>query len=112
MNKSKLEEIREKLKTTYDPVMRESLELFLTMYSMLFGDAENMQIQKKWLDVSETCRYLKISTRTLQNYRNRGMLPYSQINAKIYFRLTDLNKFIENHMVNKYGKGACHESDL
>lgn len=53
-----------------------------------------------WLDVPETCRFLKISSRTLQNYRDKGMLPYSQIGSKIYFKLTNLNQFIENHMVN------------
>ncbi len=97
MKRDKLQEIEEKLRTTRDPILKEALELFLTMYTLLPGTNLN-QPQDKWLDVSETCRYLKISTRTLQNYRNKGMLPFSQIGAKIYFRLDDLNEFIESHM--------------
>jgi hypothetical protein len=47
-----------------------------------------------WLDIPETAKWLKISPRTLQNYRDKGLLPYSQIGAKIYFRLDDLQKFL------------------
>lgn len=57
------------------------------------------QKETVWLDVPETCRFLKISSRTLQNYRNDGLIPFSQINSKIYFREQDLQKFLESHMV-------------
>lgn len=47
-----------------------------------------------WLDIPDAAKWLKVSPRTLQNYRDKGMLPYSQIGAKIYFRLDDLQKFL------------------
>lgn len=51
----------------------------------------------RWLDVSEACMWLKCSTRTLQKYRDEGMLPFSQIAAKIYFRESDLQSFLNRH---------------
>ena len=50
-----------------------------------------------WLDIQETCQLLKISKRTLQNYRDRGLLPYSQVAGKIYFCATDIEKHLQKH---------------
>ena len=53
-----------------------------------------------WLDVQEACQLLKISKRTLQSYRDNGILPFSQIAGKIYFKATD----IEKHLLSHYNK--------
>jgi len=53
-----------------------------------------------WLDIQETCQLLKISKRTLQAYRDNGILPFSQIGGKIYFRMSD----IEDHLTRHYNK--------
>ena len=55
-----------------------------------------------WLDVSETCQVLKISKRTLQEYRNRGVLSFSQINGKIYFCATDIEEHLKSHKVKAF----------
>ncbi len=68
---------------------------------------ELKQIQnpsEKWLDVTEACSWLKCSTRTLQNYRDKEMLPFSQIGAKIYFRLSDLQDFLNCHNTSPNAK--------
>ena len=53
-----------------------------------------------WLDNQEVCSILKISKRTLQTYRDTGMLPYSKINGKVYFKAAD----IQNHLLSNYNK--------
>ena len=40
------------------------------------------------------CEKLNVSKRTLQTYRDGGLLAYSQINHKIYYRLEDVEAFI------------------
>lgn len=55
-----------------------------------------------WLDISETAKWLKVSPRTLQNYRDKGLLPYSQIASKIYFRLQDLQEFLMKNYVGRF----------
>lgn len=45
--------------------------------------------------MADVCEKLGISKRTLQTYRDRGLLPYSQINHKIYYRTEDVEAFVE-----------------
>lgn len=58
------------------------------------------QLKDQWIDLQETCALLKVSKRTLQSYRDKGVLGFSQINGKIYFRLSD----IEEHLASHYNK--------
>lgn len=50
-----------------------------------------------WLDIQEVCLLLKISKRTLQSYRDRRILPFSQISGKIYFKASDIQKHLEDN---------------
>lgn len=50
---------------------------------------------KKWLDNQEVCETLAISTRTLQSYRESGLLPYSIIRHKLFYRPEDVQKLLE-----------------
>jgi hypothetical protein len=66
----------------------------------LNGKINQNPLSDTWLDIQETCLLLKISKRTLQSYRDNGILPFSQIAGKIYFRATD----IEAHLLKHYVK--------
>ena len=57
-----------------------------------------------WLDIDETCELLKISRRTLQNYRDNGILPFSQVGGKIYFKVSDLEEHLQRHYVKAFNK--------
>ena len=53
---------------------------------------------KRWLDHEEVCQTLGISKRTLQTYRENGMLPYCIIRHKIFFKPEDVQKLLnESH---------------
>ena len=52
---------------------------------------------KQWLTIEETCNYLNVSKRTLQSYRDNGILPFSQIGGKIYFEVNDLKVYFKAH---------------
>ena len=39
-----------------------------------------------WLDNEEVCLLLNIQKRTLQRYRERGLLPCTQIRHKVYYK--------------------------
>jgi excisionase family DNA binding protein len=57
-----------------------------------------------WLDIQEACQVLKISKRTLQSYRDNGILPFSQIGGKIYFRSTDIEEHLNRHYNKAFNK--------
>ncbi|MBC8436009.1 MAG: helix-turn-helix domain-containing protein [Bacteroidetes bacterium] len=64
--------------------------------------SKEQPLSEIWLDVSETCQVLKISKRTLQEYRNRGVLSFSQINGKIYFCAKDIEEHLNSNKVKAF----------
>ncbi|WP_352421412.1 helix-turn-helix domain-containing protein [Proteiniphilum sp.] len=48
----------------------------------------------KWLDNQDVCMILNISKRSLQNYRDNGILPYTQIRHKMYYKADDIERII------------------
>lgn len=55
----------------------------------------------RWLDGQDVCLMLRISARTLQTYRDNGTLPYSQINHKIFYKISDIDKVLEQQTIKK-----------
>ncbi len=51
-------------------------------------------LKERWLDNQDVCSVLKISPRLLQMYRDEKVIPFSQINSKIYYRAVDIDKFL------------------
>ena len=49
---------------------------------------------QEWLDNQEVCLILNISKRSLQTYRDNGMLPYTQIGHKMYYKADDVKGII------------------
>lgn len=49
---------------------------------------------EKWMDNEDVCRLLNISKRTLQSYRDRKILPFSQIGHKCYYRISDIENLL------------------
>lgn len=51
--------------------------------------------REEWLDNQDVCQLLNISLRTLQSYRDKGILAYSMIGHKCYYKVNDIHLFIE-----------------
>lgn len=50
---------------------------------------------ERYLTSAELCNILKISRRSLQDYRNNGVLPFIQLPGKVLFRESDIKKVLE-----------------
>lgn len=78
-----------------------------------FGITQNVGSDKSlltnWLSPEEVCHILRISKRTLQTYRDSGILPFSQISRKIYFKASDVEEYLEAHYIkaNYQKEGAA-----
>lgn len=59
------------------------------------------QDKEKWLGNDDVCELLQISKRTLQSYRDNGILPYSQIGRKCYYRVSDIENLISKSQIKK-----------
>ena len=50
-----------------------------------------------FLTGKEVCERLYISPRTLQDYRDRSIIPYTQFAGKILYRLSDINQLLQKN---------------
>lgn len=57
---------------------------------------------ERYLTSEELCNILKISRRTLQDYRSNGVLPFIQLPGKVLFRESDIRKILEDRFRSAY----------
>ena len=50
-----------------------------------------------FLTGKEVCERLYISPRTLQDYRDRRIIPYTQFAGKILYKISDLERILEKN---------------
>lgn len=55
------------------------------------------QFSDEWIDGQVVMQTLHISKRTLQSLRDNRVLPYSRINGKFYYKVSDLEKLLESN---------------
>jgi excisionase family DNA binding protein len=57
----------------------------------------NKQPKSSWLSTKDAAALLQVTNRTMQNYRDEGKIPFSQVGSKIYYRESDIEDFLEIH---------------
>jgi hypothetical protein len=62
------------------------------------------QKKETFLDNQEFLLLMKISKRTAQTWRDEGKISFSQVGNKIYYKLSDVEKLLQEHY-NKSFKG-------
>lgn len=50
------------------------------------------------LDTEGVMNLLKVSRRSLQNWRDQGVIEFSAVGGKFYYRLSAINKMLDNHL--------------
>ncbi|MBF1188503.1 MAG: helix-turn-helix domain-containing protein [[Eubacterium] sulci] len=54
-----------------------------------------------YLTSREVCERFFLSPRTLQDYRDKGIVPYTQIAGKILYRLSDLQRILQENYIKR-----------
>lgn len=57
---------------------------------------------ERFLTDKEVSAWLKVSRRTLQDYRNNGMVSYYQLGGKILYKESDIEKLVIGGYRNAY----------
>ena len=57
------------------------------------------KFNENWVDAQDVMLSLHISRRTLQSLRNNGILPYSRINGKLYYKMSDVESLLESNYI-------------
>lgn len=75
--------------------LSQSIDLLMANYKpMLDG--------QRFLTDTELSQYLKLTKRTLQEYRNVGKLPFYQIGGKILYRESDIEQLLLKNRVEAF----------
>jgi len=61
--------------------------------------------------INEACEFFNVSKRTLQKYRDEGMISFSQVGDKIFFQRSDIDAFLSCYRVEAFAqKGGSYVS--
>jgi excisionase family DNA binding protein len=72
-----------------------SLERIVSLMERLFAGKKPTLDGESFYTDSELAGKLKISRRSLQDYRNEGRIPYIKLGGKILYRSSDVEKLLE-----------------
>lgn len=72
----------------------ESVEDKLDALLRVFGEKGIYTSKMLILDNADFIQLFKISARTAQNWRDEGLIEYSQVKGKIFYRLEDVEKLL------------------
>lgn len=67
-------------------------------------NAKNEPKKDTFLDNQEFLILMKISKRTAQTWRDEGRISFSQVGNKIYYKLSDVEKLLNEHYNKSFSK--------
>ena len=73
-----------------------SLERLSSVIESLFKGKKSSLNGESFYTDEELAKKLKISRRSLQDYRNEGRIPYIKLGGKILYRSSDIEKLLED----------------
>ncbi len=75
--------------------LSQSIDLLMANYKPILDG-------QRFLTDTELSQYLKLTKRTLQEYRNIGKLPFYQIGGKILYRESDIEQLLLKNRVEAF----------
>ena len=79
-----------------------SLERLSSLSERLFAERKPTLNGESFYTDKELSQKLKISRRSLQEYRNEGRIPHIQLGGKILYRASDIEKLLEEGYRDKF----------
>ncbi len=89
---------------------QELLEIFRTLSEITkalnaFAIKERIRQSKKlkeeWIGSDRVMNLLGIQRRALQNLRDKGILPFSQVGGKFYYKVSDIRNLLESNYTRR-----------
>lgn len=75
------------------------LEQELTEVKNLLRQKSEQEVSDQWIESVKIPKLLGISRKTWQTYRDKRLIPFSQIGSKIYVKHADLEQFMNAHYI-------------
>ena len=78
------------------------LEAKINLIAKYVNEQQTVVIENSdetWVDNYDVCTFLKISERTLQRLRSKGLVSYSVISGKSYYTITEVKRMLTQHII-------------
>ena len=72
----------------------------------IFRQSRSESLKDIWVDNQDVLQTLHISKRTLQTFRTNGTLPFSKIQGKFYYKVSDIEQLFQDNYY--YHNFKCH----
>ena len=85
---------------------KEQFEQLMTKVNDIAVQVQSKTSQKQeiFVDNEEFIKMMKISRRTAQTWRDEGKISFSQVGNKIYYKLSDIEKTMQDYYNKSFGK--------
>ncbi len=83
----------------YENILKEFQEIKSLLKASLKNQAQNGNL----LTVKEVAQILKVTTRTLQSWRDQKIISFIQIGSKVLFKASDVEDFLMSHHIKRKG---------
>ncbi len=85
-------------KEEYDNIIRILTEINLTIATYKKG------LRDLVIDNEEFIKVMHISKRTAQNWRDEGIITFSQVGSKIYYNVGDIDEMMKRYLKKSFYK--------
>lgn len=79
-----------------------SFDRILARLETVLSNSKPMLNGERFLTDVDVAERLKVSRRTLQDYRTFGKIPYIHLGGKILYRESDIQKILEKNYLKKW----------
>ena len=77
----------------------DNVEQKLETLEKILRDKNEKEINSQWIESVKIPKILGISQKTWQTYRDKRLIPFSQIGSKIFVKREDLENFMNSHYI-------------
>jgi hypothetical protein len=87
---------------TIESIAFKELEAKINTIAKFINEQQPVLIEnhdETWVDNYDVCTFLKISERTLQRLRSKGLVSYSVISGKSYYTITEVKRMLTQHII-------------
>jgi len=80
-------------------IQKEQFDALLEKVNHIESTLSNITLKPNdhFIDNTEFMKLGNVSKRTLQTWRDNGLIAFSQINGKIFYKMSDIYKFLEDN---------------
>lgn len=79
--------------------MRDKIALLTNTFPLIIQGTKPLFNGERYLIGNEVCSFLRITKRTLQEYRDNGDIPYISLGGKFLYKESDIISLLEENYI-------------